>query len=296
MTAVLLDGIVSGELTAEQWIFLGMTGSFFVIILLLWNSPFLFPWKLFTVLLHELSHALAGVLTCAKIKGIEVNLDEGGVTHMEGGRRSITLPAGYLGSAVWGAIMIILSFSRVLSVWASLFLILAVLISMWWAKKNLVALTVSVIFLCILLGLLALCFTGVDERALGVRLYLSFVGVMSCMFSTFDIYDDTIRRRVNESDASQCAQMTPCTPRCWGVIWFFISLIFFLGAVICGLLVNEGLDERDVDPTPWTGDVDNDPVVGKLPLDLFLIVVIVPSIAVVLIAISIILWIVKCKK
>lgn len=51
-------------------------------------------------------HAIAGVLTCAKIESIQLDPDEGGATRMRGGIPWITLPAGYLGSSLIGAALI----------------------------------------------------------------------------------------------------------------------------------------------------------------------------------------------
>lgn len=51
-------------------------------------------------------HAIAGVLTCAKIESIQLDPDEGGATRMRGGIPLITLPAGYLGSSAIGAALI----------------------------------------------------------------------------------------------------------------------------------------------------------------------------------------------
>lgn len=45
----------------------------------------IYPFKLLTVGMHEMSHALAGVLTCGSVERIELDPDEGGATHMRGG-------------------------------------------------------------------------------------------------------------------------------------------------------------------------------------------------------------------
>lgn len=52
------------------------------------------PFKLITVFLHEVSHALACMLTCGKVEGIKVHADEGGVTQTRGGIYWLILPAG----------------------------------------------------------------------------------------------------------------------------------------------------------------------------------------------------------
>jgi hypothetical protein len=89
-------------------------------------------------------------------------------------------------------------------------------------------------FIVLLGGLLALRFTT-DYNPLPY--VLLFVGVMSCLFSIYDIWDDLISRRVNESDASVFAKMTHTSSRCWGVIWGLIAVASLGAAVYFNLLV-----------------------------------------------------------
>lgn len=106
----------------------------------------------FTVL--QMSHAFAGVLTCAHIHSIELDrefmfatnclssqcaqivADEGGATRMSGGVPWITLPAGYLGSSFIGACLIACGFDTDASKVASLVLAVFFLFTLWWARKN----------------------------------------------------------------------------------------------------------------------------------------------------------------
>jgi len=61
---------------------------------------------------------------------------------------------------------------------------------------------------------------------------------MSCMYVLWDTVDDTIKRKVNESDASAFAEICGCCPsRVWGVIWLIIAFIFFAAGVLVGLAV-----------------------------------------------------------
>jgi hypothetical protein len=71
-----------------------------------------------------------------------------------------------------------------------------------------------------------------------LRYTILFMGVMNCLFSVYDIYDDLISRRVNSSDAEKFADICPCPCNGvgWGVIWGFISFIFLLAAVYLGLV------------------------------------------------------------
>jgi hypothetical protein len=93
-------------------------------------------------------------------------------------------------------------------------------------------------FIVLLGGLLALHFYYRKYDALPY--VLLFVGVMSCLFSIYDIWDDLISRRVNESDASVFAKLTHTSSRCWGVIWGLIAVASLGAAVYFNLLVAQG--------------------------------------------------------
>ncbi|KAL4322963.1 hypothetical protein AHAS_Ahas14G0263000 [Arachis hypogaea] len=93
----------------DQKIFIACVAAFTVVIFVLWRTFLLTPFKLITVFLHEASHAIACILTCGKVEGIQVHANEGGVTQTRGGAYWIILPAGYLGSSFWGMALILAS-------------------------------------------------------------------------------------------------------------------------------------------------------------------------------------------
>ncbi|KAG5457415.1 MAG: peptidase M50B-like-domain-containing protein [Olpidium bornovanus] len=92
--------------SAEQWKTIHFIIGYVVGICVLWHLPYLqhllYPFKLVTIAFHEFGHAAAGKGTGAQIEGIEVDPNEGGVTRMRGGTQCVTLPAGYIGSTVFG--------------------------------------------------------------------------------------------------------------------------------------------------------------------------------------------------
>ena len=73
----------------------------------LWLSPLLVPFRLFVTLIHEFGHALAAVLTGGHVLEIMVRLDGSGLTLVEGGNLFITASAGYLGSSLFGAALLL---------------------------------------------------------------------------------------------------------------------------------------------------------------------------------------------
>lgn len=224
-----------------------VAGVYIVAIGILWHVPYLnkiiYPFKLLTVGFHEMSHALMGVLTCAHIHSIELDPDEGGSTRMSGGIPWITLPAGYLGSSFIGACLIACGFNTNASKIASIVLAVFFLFTLWWARRNL--LTWVLIFG--MAGLTILFWFVAGGAAL--RYFVLFVGVMSCMYVLWDVIDDTIARKVNESDASAFAKVCGCFPsQVWGVIWLIQAFIFFGLGVIVGLVAfKQSAEQQKVD-------------------------------------------------
>ena len=80
--------------------------------LLLWGTFVVYPFRLFVVFLHEISHGLAAVATGGRIVSIGLSVDEGGVCLTRGGWPFLILNAGYLGSLLWGAGFLLLGGRR----------------------------------------------------------------------------------------------------------------------------------------------------------------------------------------
>ncbi|CAN1122594.1 hypothetical protein LINPERPRIM_LOCUS2810 [Linum perenne] len=119
----------------DQVTFLITIGVFSLVILALWRTVLLTPFKLITVFLHEASHAIACILTCGKVEGIQVHANEGGVTQTRGGIYWLILPAGYLGSSFWGMLLILASTNLLTARIAAGCLGLALLIVLCIAKN-----------------------------------------------------------------------------------------------------------------------------------------------------------------
>ena len=177
---------------------------------------------------------------------------------MRGGKQFITLPAGYLGSSLIGALLTFCGFNIVASKVASMVLGVCFLLTLWWARKD--WLTIGTILLSV--GLLvafwfiehgeALRFYVVCSKSptrlfflLLIRVFSIhtlannviqlFIGVMSSLYSVWDICDDLILRKVNSSDASVFAKRYGGSSQCWGIIWSLVSLVFMVCGILAGL-------------------------------------------------------------
>jgi hypothetical protein len=85
--------------------------------LLLWNLPFggvlLYPFKLLATWLHELSHALAMLLTGTGVERVVIYRDTSGLAYSSTPHGPIAKPiisaAGYMGTALWGALLLVVT-------------------------------------------------------------------------------------------------------------------------------------------------------------------------------------------
>ncbi|KAK4225032.1 peptidase M50B-like-domain-containing protein [Podospora fimiseda] len=224
------DGLT---VTDAQKVTLGIIAAYIVAIAILWNVPYirwvLWPFKMLVIAFHEFGHAIACVLTGGKVKSISLDPREGGVTHMQGGKNAFTLPAGYLGSSLVGALLTFAGFNINGSKIASIVIGVCFLLTIWWGRKD--WLTIGTVLAAV--GLLVGCWFIAHAEAL--RFVVLFIGVMSSLYSVWDICDDLILRKVNSSDASVFAKRYGGSSQCWGVIWSIISLCFMAAGIVAGI-------------------------------------------------------------
>lgn len=77
---------------------------------LCWHAPYistiLYPFKIFTSIIHEACHALMARLTGGNVAIIQISPDEAGVTSWIGGYEPAVVSAGYMGASLFGALLI----------------------------------------------------------------------------------------------------------------------------------------------------------------------------------------------
>jgi hypothetical protein len=87
---------------------LGLGGAA-VVVATLWWTPLLFPFRLLSTTIHELSHAITVMLTGGTVQGFSVSWNGSGVVHATGGWPLFVYSAGYLGSTVFGGLMLLIA-------------------------------------------------------------------------------------------------------------------------------------------------------------------------------------------
>ncbi len=186
--------------------------------LLLFDTVVVYPFRLFVVFLHEVSHGIAAVLTGGSVVSIAIGADEGGLCVTRGGWPFLVLNAGYLGSLLFGALFLLLAARRRLAaavvgaVGAFTCLAALVYVRTWFGFGY-----------CLLMGLAFLLVAARLSSAVS-ELLLSAIGVMSALYAVADITQDAILRHVAASDASALARLTGIPALLWGVGWILVSL------------------------------------------------------------------------
>jgi hypothetical protein len=204
----------------RRFLFLGGFLLYFGLLWYLWDTAFIYPLKLFVVLLHEVSHAAAAVVTGGTVDRILLNAQQGGATYTRGGSAFLTLSAGYLGSLLWGVLFVVLAFSR-------------------WLKPRWIMGTVGVSVLLLTLflvrGLFGMAFGLAFSAALLAgakylsqgwnRAFLLGLGLTSTLYAILDIKSDVLDRPHLPSDAAMLAEMTGIPTAVWGFLWIGVALL-----------------------------------------------------------------------
>jgi hypothetical protein len=203
----------------RRLIFIAAFAAYFTLLWMLWPTLAVYPLKIFVVFLHELSHAMAGALTGGHVESITLNAQQGGATLVRGGIPFVTLSAGYLGSLVWGLLLLLAADARptrarlVLSALACVVLFATV-----WMVRSVFGFAFGLLFGFALLAASRRLSAG------GVRVTLTVLGLTSALYAVLDIRDDILARPALESDANMLAHMTGVPTVVWGVLWIGIGL------------------------------------------------------------------------
>ncbi len=198
--------------------------SIAIISFLLWDTIILFPIKLFVVFLHEVSHAVAAIITGGSVIKMDVGLDLSGKCELTGGNTFVIASAGYLGSFLFGAFLFYSAYSKkYINLSIITITIIVVLFSVNLITTPIVQI-LSIIFSC---GLLI----SMKYAPANFNKYLLIVlGLISCLYVVYDIKEDILSHTAVNSDASIIENITGIPALVWGFLWFSISLLglFFL--------------------------------------------------------------------
>ncbi len=209
---------------------LGLSLVALVIVFILWNIPqldiALYPFRLFVSFVHETGHGLAALLTGGQFHGFEVYSNGAGQAITSGGSRLIILPAGYLGAALFGAVLFYLvntvpyprTISRILGV---LLIIISLLFSRFFSGEFVVSIAP---FVGLLSGLALFLVGQRASRDVNI-VVLNILAVVTALNAVLDLVQLTQNSEImlgalrNDAAAFSDA-FTPGVPAAvWAFVW-----------------------------------------------------------------------------
>ena len=190
---------------------------------LYWSASLFYPIQLLVTLLHEMSHALAALATGGRVLRINVDPDLGGACLIQGGWPLIHIPAGYIGSSLIGAgILLAASRSRLHRPIAAALGALLLAMTVRYVRTPL-GFGAGLVYGGFLVA------SGWMLRDWANELLLSFIGVATLSYAFYDVKLLLSRPELRQrSDAYLfSAHVFPLPPLVWAALWCAISTFIF---------------------------------------------------------------------
>ncbi len=206
--------------TRRRLVFLLGFAAYFITLWFLWHTPVVYPLKVFVVFLHEISHGIAAVATGGSIQAITLSPRLGGACYCPGGNAFITLSAGYLGSLMWGGLILegARKAGRKADRITSGIGIGTMILTLLFVRGGF-GIVFGVAFGAVLV------LAGRRLSAAKNQVLLTVLGLTSCLYAILDIKGDILDRPHLRSDAFMLAEITGIPTLAWGVLWISVALV-----------------------------------------------------------------------
>jgi len=219
------------QLLKGHWQLIVITGLVF----LLWTTPVVLPLKILVVFMHELSHALAAVVTGGSVERISLSVLQGGHAVTRGGNLFFIISAGYLGSLLIGITLLLIALrTNADRAVLAAFGVVTLLVTAFYIRD------LFPLVFCAVTGLVMLAIVRYLDRSVN-DMVLRVIGLTSLIYVPYDIFDDTIARTGLRSDAYLLSEHFGGSTVFWGSLWLVLSLLVIALCVRYGIGENSNL-------------------------------------------------------
>ena len=210
---------------ANAWLEVSLLIIIGTLLIFTWNAAFWTPLKILVVFFHEGSHALATVLTGGSVLRMEIVPNQGGSVLSQGGIAFVIVTAGYLGSLIIGALLLVLASHSRADRWIMGLLAVAMALLSEFFVRNLYGLGFGLGGA--LAGLISAYYFSNHINDFLLRL----IGLTSMIYVPLDIFSDTLARPHLHSDARILADLVGGSTQMWGFVWLALSVPIILVAL-----------------------------------------------------------------
>jgi peptidase M50B-like protein len=193
--------------------------AYFSILWLLWETPIVYPLKIFVVLLHEISHGAMALATGGAIERIVLDPNQGGACLCSG-NPFLTLSAGYLGSLGWGMLLTTAGTAKRINSRIVTGLVGAAVIGLTIAYvRGPFGIGFGLTFGA------ALVLAARKLAAIWNQRLLLTLGLTSTLYAILDIKSDILDRPNLQSDAAMLGDLTGISTVVWGFLWIGLAIL-----------------------------------------------------------------------
>ncbi len=176
----------------------------------------MYPIRLLVTFLHEFGHAFGAIITGGDVLNLQVNADGSGFTRTAGGNRAIILLGGYIGSAIFGNLLLYIASKWERASNTTLLILSGIMVisALFWFNS---------FFTTGLLFVFALVLAFIALKTNFASDVLMFLGLTSILYI---IQDFNVGPR---SDLNAYAELFVFPPaEVWMYIWLAVAVVLFL--------------------------------------------------------------------
>jgi hypothetical protein len=225
--------------TQETLTLIGLAGLTTLLIAVLPLGWIDYPFRLLLTIVHELGHGLAALLTGGDFLNFVVRPNGAGLARTAGGWRFVVIPAGYLGVALFGALLILLGRSHR---WARIVLgaigVGMILLSLRYGVPGIFSTQILSGVLTTLSGVIfggLFLWVAVKAAPGWIIFLIHFIAIKAVFIAFSDLFGliglSTSFFNMPANDAQSMAELTFIPAIVWAGLWVIIAVGLIGGAI-----------------------------------------------------------------